>query len=186
MAYFFLDCFPYKKPLRDLDYSGPAFPGVEVSDFNKGKQIEIATAEPAHFEVFDKGEMPEFFILPTLVMRPDFAEALADFGIDNIQTFAAKLTDPDTGATWDYVLGNIKGLVDIFDQERSQIHSGSPPKTAMLFNTIVIDESAAHGFDILRPLHKTSSILISERLKNHLESYGAFSNTYFVPPEKYV
>ena len=181
MSYFFLDCFPYKKPLRDIDYTNPIIRDFKATDFNDGKRFDIGSNESARFELFDKGDMPEFFKVPTLVMRPDFAKALTDYGLDNIQMFPAVLKDPHTGEVFDYLLGNILTVIDVIDQQKSERHG----KTG-LYNKIVIDQSLAGKCPLFRPMHKSSSIMVTEELKNHLETYSQFSNTYYVTPEKYL
>ena len=70
-------------------------------------------------------------------MSHELFSALKECGVENIQTWPAKITNNKSGETLDYVLGNILSVVDIIDNEASEIAPNSPLRTAILYKKMV-------------------------------------------------
>ncbi len=157
----------------DSFYDGARIPGAEVE-------------EPIIVDLdYPEDVMPEFFATP-LLLRDDLLQDMLEFGIDNIDTYDCHLVDAKSGKIWtEYKLCNIIGLIDVFDMNASELHEDSPPDDALLFNEIVIDEKKAAGHHIFRPHGRMSEIMVSEALKQHLESKGKYPHMEFVLPENF-
>lgn len=186
MSYYFMQCVAWKVDLRELQ-PGRMVPELSAGAFRRGKRIAMNLPEPLHWNVIPaKGEMPAYFSSPALVVRRDFAEALKQCGVDNIDYYAIVLHDPETKETWDeYVIANVIGDVDAIDMAKSEIDPDSPPTTAVLFDNIVIDESKCRDFRMFRPRHKHSALLVSKEVKDSIEARG-FRHVAFVEPQEYA
>jgi len=188
VSYFFLDCFTRRgNTLRSVDNTDP-FPGITNRMLRKGKWLDVPEDAVAQF-YFDKepkGIIPEIFKLPTFLMTPEFFSALKECGVDNIQAWPAKITDQETGESYDYILGNILGIVDIIDNSASEVSPGSPPHTAVLYKTIVFDKDQPNNLHLFRPLNSRTSMVVSEQVRNHFEKLGAFPYISFHSPGNYA
>ena len=185
MSYYFMQIFYTNGPLKKLK-SGSLVPGMKPGAFTNGRKVELDNNEPIQLSTRanSEGPMPELFNLPAFIPNNDFITALEECGVDNIDYYDCVIHDQETGKTYDnYKLGNILGAVDIIDLEASEIDPDSPPKIAMLFDNIVFDESRAKDFDIFRPVNKLSSVVVSQKIRDHIESKGIFSNVRFMDPE---
>ena len=130
--------------------------------------------------------MPEFFEFP-LLLRDDLLKDILDFGVDNLDIYGCELIDRESGKVWsNYKVANIIGLVDVFDMHASELHPDSPSEEAYLFNEIVIDQSKADGHHIFRPYGRQSEMMVSEELKNYLESKEKYPHLHFVAPEDFA
>jgi hypothetical protein len=184
MAYYFMKCMSGGDNLRQLPQL-PAIDGLRAGAFNRGNKIEVPVPSPIDIDLMpeSKGNMPEFFHLPTFIMKQEFADALIHCGVDNIDYYPARIHDRKTGESWNYLLGNVIGVVDVIDVAASTVSPLSPPNTAMLFDEIVLDESRVYGLLLFRPKHKKSSILVSDVIKNYLESLKTFRYVRFIEPQ---
>jgi len=182
MAYWFMKETFSVEPLRELEWGLP-ISGLRGGELNRGKRIEIDVEEPVHFQLESgEGVMPELVTDQGILVTPALAQAFRDCGVDNIDYYDAIIHDSETGEAFTYLLGNVIGVVDIIDLGASKLDPASPPKTAMLFDEIVLDESKAHGLDLFRPLNKKSSLIVSSKVKDHIESLD-FPHVWFIAPE---
>jgi hypothetical protein len=183
MPYYFMYCVSLKVTLRELQPGSP-IPALKVGAFNRGQKIALEVPQPVHWNLDpDNGDMPVYFSAPALVVRREFADALKQCGVDNIDYYDVVLHDAKTGETWsDYLIANVIGDVDAIDMKASEIDPASPRTTAVLFDKIVIDESKCRGLKLFRPRHKPSSLLASKEVKDLIES-KKFAFVRFVEPE---
>jgi hypothetical protein len=186
MPYFFMQCVSWDEDLRALQ-PGRLVSELKAGAFNRGQKITIDIPQPLHWNLkSEDGEMPVYFSAPALVMRKDFADALKECGVDNIDYYNIVLHDTRTGGTWDsYVVANVIGDVDAIDMTKSEIDPASPPTIAVLFDKIVIDEAKCRGFKLFRPKHKHSALLASKEVKDYLEA-KKFKFVAFVEPEEFA
>ena len=130
--------------------------------------------------------MPEIFTSP-LLLREDLLEDILNLGVDNVDAYECHLIDRESGKVWkNYKLCNIIGLIDVFDIDASELHEDSPPEVAFLLNEIVIDENKTNGHHIFRPYGRMSQIMVSEELKNHLESIGKYKHLHYAAPQDFA
>lgn len=188
MDYFFLDCFTRKgNSFRTVDNTDP-FPGITTRMLRKGKVLDVPEDAIAQF-YFDKkplGIIPELFGSPTFLMTPKLFSALKECGVDNIQAWSAKINDLETGESFDYILGNIIGIVDIIDNSASDISPCSPTHTAMLYKKKVFNGNVSTNLHLFRPLNKRTAMVVSSNIRDHLEKSGMFPYISFHSPENYA
>ena len=188
MNYFFWDCFSRKgNTLRDIDNTDP-FPGITTRMLRKGIHLDVPESTVAEF-FFDetpKGIIPELFSFPAFLMTPALFSALKECGVDNIQSWPAKITDRETGETYDYILGNIIGIVDIIDNSASDIAPQSPTHIAVLYKKIAFKEDDPNTPHLFRPANKRTAMVVSEKVRTHLEKLGTFPHVSFHNPENYA
>lgn len=177
------DFYPGEPTLR---LEGGSWGGVDVGDFTNGVKLVSEPALPIAIETFGKGLLPPAFVVPALVVRKDFAEALRAVGVDNIDYYPAVLHDPGSAKQWDnYLVGNVLGLMDVIDMNKSVVEPDSPPGTAMLFETMVVDEGKCRGEKLFRLAQKPSRILVSEEVRDYILGRG-FRHVTFIPPEDFA
>ena len=186
MKYFFLWCMPDHADLRDIE-DGELGNGMKASDLDEGQKVAEKIVEPVKIKLEPgTGAMPEMFMDP-FVITDELLDAFRDCGVDNIDSYDAIIVDENTGQQWhNYKLCNLIGVVDIFDMDRSELHPDSPPEIAVLFEEIVIDSEKAKGHHMFRSSHMSSHIMVSEHVRDHIESKGVFKNLEFIEPEDYA
>lgn len=186
MPYFFMQCISWDEKLRRLSGDSPT-PELEEGAFTDGERIEKRLTKKLVWNLLPgRGEIPVFFKTPAFVVRKDFADALKEGGVDNIDYYELTLRDLETGQTWNtHLVANVIGVVDAIDMEASEVSSDSPPETAVLFDKIVISEQKCRGLKIFRPRHKQTSLLVSQELRDFIEARH-FKHVEFVDPEDYA
>ncbi|HEY7187849.1 MAG TPA: DUF1629 domain-containing protein [Vicinamibacterales bacterium] len=171
-----------------------SWPYIEDVTWNSGALITQAIPDPfpvslkpinpdaedhaPYLPAFLKGNGPLF--------RDDLVEAMRAFGVDNLQTFNAALTDPEDGQTHtNYKAVNIIGVIAAADMAQSEatVHAGGPI-IDVDFDSLVIDESKTRGFSIFRLAESTNALLVSERLRDYLVSRNFGDDIAFYDPKE--
>ncbi|MBN1501819.1 MAG: hypothetical protein JW982_16800 [Spirochaetes bacterium] len=188
MPYYFL----MRSPGGDYQLCDTDMPqqknGLKENRFIKGSKIKSEEImEPIIINLrYIEDVMPEFFMFP-LVFRDDLLADILEFGIENIDSYKCTLLDNISGKIWtEYKVCNIIGMLDVFDMNASKLFVDSPRDDAYLFDEIVINESKALNQHIFRPYGRPSDILISEELKNYLETKSKYINMQFVKPKNFA
>lgn len=187
--YSVLDRFGTKHPCRWIDNS-PYITGV---NFRFAERISAELPDPLEFTLKplnlnanDHGpEMPEYFEGSIPLFRDDLIESMTCGGVDNLDLYNVIIHDPDTGTDYtNYKAANIIGVVSAADMEKSNatIHPGGPI-IDVDFDGLVVDESRTGGALIFRLAESTSTILIHEKLRDHLLAEG-FTKLEFLNPEE--
>ncbi len=162
--------------------------GLYENDFIGGISLRDRAMElPIRIEIESKNAiMPGVFFFP-FTLREDLVADLLEFGLDNLEFYDAILVDDAMNKTWtNFKVCNVVGLVDVFDMQKSELHPDSPPDGAYLFNEIVINKDNAAGHHIFRPYGRESEVMVSEALKNYLESKGKYDFFKYIPPERFA
>jgi hypothetical protein len=113
--------------------------------------------------------MPDLIIeLPLLSQR--LIEVLKKAGVRNLDLYDAEVIDRERGKTHkNYKAANIIGRVSCADLEKSKYLPGHKPPL-MKFEKLFIDESRTMGQPLFRLAEDTLFILVSEQVKQALES----------------
>lgn len=101
-------------------------------------------------------------------------EALAEVGIDNLQTYRVKIVER-TGKAVEkkYYAVNILGVVSCANMSKSQFtDGGGTGMITMNFRQLVIDEAKTQGLLMFRLAESVSSVIVHEEVKKHLELKG--------------
>ncbi|WP_232371659.1 imm11 family protein [Leptospira ainazelensis] len=110
--------------------------------------------------------------LPGLVISGKFKNSLDSAGIKNIEYIPARIFDSHLKKNFeDYFVANIIGLVDCIDFQRSKLtmRAAFPDKIRNI-EELYIDESKLNDLPIFRLKRRITLVLISESLKQILES----------------
>ena len=190
MPYYFVLVESDKFKLRSIRMNQQP-DGTDDDMFDEGARIDRPVQEPVQLYLepiayVDYVNMPILGEVP-LVMTDELLKDLRDFGVDNIDAYSCVVNDTETGEQFtNYKLCNVIGLIDVFDMEASELHEDSPPEVAYLFNEIVIDEGKAKGHHLFRPYGRSTELMLSEALKEHLERDGKYPHLEFVAPEDFA
>jgi hypothetical protein len=162
--------------------------GLYESDFIDGLSLADRDMElPIRVDITSKNRnVPGMFYFP-FTLRDDLIADILEFGVNNLELYDAILVDEARNQTWDdFKVCNIIGLLDIFDLQKSELHENSPSDGPYLFNEIAINQNKSVGHHIFRPFGRQSQVMVSEALKNHLESKGKYDFLSFIPPEDFA
>jgi hypothetical protein len=157
---------------------------IDPDNWLKGKMIdsplENLTLDLSLQSEDDYGSLIMSF-LP--IFHSSFIQALTDFGIDTIQYTPVNLREQNSDEMiTSYSLANIIGLYDCLDKNKSKIDKG--PKGGVYISKFVIDESKTNGAKIFRMYDDPRLIIITEDLKDYLESLTGDLALYQVDIEK--
>ncbi len=162
--------------------------GLDDCDFIDGTSLsDREMTLPIHVEIDSKNRVVPGLLYYPFTLRIDLIADILEFGVNNLELYDAILVDEARNQTWDdFKVCNIIGLLDIFDLQKSELHENSPSDSPYLFNEIVIGENKAVEHHIFRPYGRQSKVMVSEALKNHLESKGKYDFLSFIPPEDFA
>ncbi len=120
------------------------------------------------------------------VMHNSLLEALRAAGVNNLELFPARITNPNTGEVHeDYQAFNVLGLVSAADLENSTLmnESDSPTLLDTDFDGLVIDEEKTMGFRLFRLAESCSAIVVSEEVKAAIEERSIPGIVFYGPGE---
>ncbi len=139
-----------------------------------GKPMPGATAVPLEYTMaVDKGldDDLEYVDEPPLMyaffphvnlMSTRLVQTLTGAGVDNLQLFPARITDPNTGATYDdYFAVNVIGLVECADMDESD---HAPLADLFFFHELVIKPEKTLGLPLFRLAESPIDIIVNERV----------------------
>lgn len=145
------------------------------------------TLKPQSAWASDHGpHMPSFLEAAAPLFRDDLIAALLECGVDNLETYAVAIADPDNGNVYThYKAVNVLGLVAAADMRRSNatINGNGPPIIDVDFDGLVIDEKKAYDLLFFRLAESTNAIIVHERVRDCLLKKG-FTDLAFHKTEK--
>jgi hypothetical protein len=139
--------------------------------FLSGAVISQPLASPLTFRVdtTSKTPPPDYTRFKAPVMSKRLLEKLSALGIDNLQTFPARLENPQTGEAWDgYHAVNVVGLVSCLAVAESKATPGLPPLYDFDLSDLTVDDARSGGALMFRLAESPSVILIDERLGDEI------------------
>lgn len=105
---------------------------------------------------------------PPMISRR-LARVLKMAGVDNLQLFDLRVSDPDRGVVYeDYMAVNIVGAVSCADLDASQYRRGDAPR--INFTKLVIDERRARGLHMFRLAESLKFVLVSQCVRDAIVS----------------
>ncbi|EMO70807.1 hypothetical protein LEP1GSC120_2183 [Leptospira santarosai str. 200702252] len=110
--------------------------------------------------------------LPGLLISKKFKSVLESAGVKNVEYIPATIFDSHLKISFaDYFIANIIGLVDCIDFKRSKLtmRAAFPDKIRDI-DKLYIDESKTNNLPIFRLARRMTLILISDSLRDILES----------------
>lgn len=157
---------------------------IEPRDWLKGEMI---TSPPENLtldlSLKSKQNYGSIILSSLTIFHYLFEQALTDFGIDTIQYIPVNLREQNSDEIiTSYSVANIIGLYDCLDKNKSKVRKGR--KGGLIIDSIVIDESKTNGAKIFRMYDDPRLIIITEDLKNYLESLTGDLELYDVDFEK--
>lgn len=106
-----------------------------------------------------------------LLMSPRMISTLAAAGIDNIQYFDCQVRDASSGQELPYKVANVLGVVKALDVEASDCEVDDDGFVET-FYSMKIDPTKAHELNLFRLFENLVMVIVSERIKNALETAG--------------
>lgn len=156
-----------------------------------GHKLRITVPTPLEYEL-DPDLGPECKIKAMYgnksipVMRNDLIRVLISAGVNNLELFPARITNPNTGVVYDdYHAFNIIGLVAAADFDESTLMDPDSEPTILDtdFESLVIDENKTHGFHLFRLAESCNAICVSEKIKNAVVKSGIPGMVFYGPGE---
>ena len=162
---------------------------VEPSDWLKGERI----ASPPEnlrldFSLISEDDYGSLILSFLPMFHSSFVQALTDFGIDTIQYTPVVLRQQESDEIrTSYSLANIVALYDCMDKNKSKIDTLDSNR-GFYIKSLVIDERKTNGAKIFRMQDDPRLIIVTEDLKDYLESLTDDLELYhvsFVKTEEY-
>lgn len=129
---------------------------------------------------------PSYLRAAAPLFHDDLIAALHACGVDNLETHAVALFDPDNQQVYtDYKAVNIIGLLRAVDMSNSNatVHPNGPALIDVDFDGFVIDENKTYGQLLFRLAESTNGIIVHEKVRDFLLQRGftdlAFYDTEF-------
>lgn len=177
------------KPRRWID-DEPFITGVS---FLRGTMITKAVPTPLEYtlkHLNSSAENQSPYLPATLgtripLFRNDLVTSLMDCGVNNLDLYDSVIKDPDNGQLITaYKAVNIIGLISAADMSKSSatIHGG----TALIdvdFDTLSVDTTKAQGALMFRLAESITTVLVHQRVRNHLISCGFDDLAFYEPGE---
>jgi hypothetical protein len=151
---------------------------VDGANWYEGAQFTVPIPQPIRLSLDPSvpGELPLFFSFTIPLMHDKLILALRDAGVDNLDLFDAVVTHEPSGHQYhEYKAVNVIGVVAAADLSASDYESYQPtPLISVNFNSLVIDESKAHGLLMFRLAECVSAIVIHQKVKDLLDERDLF------------
>lgn len=147
--------------LADLD----VIPDFDIP-WTMGVYWEDPISQPIKLNIDpDSGtDMPDAFFVGIPLFSERLLNLLNSWGVDNIQTYDALLTDARNNHVYNnYKAVNIVGMVSCANLEKSKYIEGSGPPL-MYFEHLIIDEGKISGSLMIRLAESASVILVTEKI----------------------
>ncbi len=114
------------------------------------------------------------------LMSKRLVKALLSVGVDNLQTFPAKIVDQETGKSYNELLVvNVIGLVSCAVDEASQ---SSPLADVKYYFKLIIDPARAGNLKMFRLAESRIDVIVSEEVATRVRK-GRFKGVVLEPVE---
>jgi hypothetical protein len=176
------------KPRRWMDEE-PFLRGIS---FWKGARIDSPVPEPLQYKLKrlrrDADDhapfMPSTLGTRIPLFRDDLIASLRACGVDNLDLYAATVSDPEDGTVHEnYKAVNILGLVAVADLQASRYVTHGAPVADVDFDALVVDESKARGLLMFRLAESVNAVLVHEKVKDRLTQAGFDDLAFNIPAE---
>lgn len=168
-------------------------PFVEGVSFISGARITRTVPQPLEFtlkRINPAAEDHSAYLPATLgyeipLLRADLIAALGECGVVNLDLYAAVISAPEMQEPiTTYQAVNIVGILPVADMQKSSmtIH-GSAPLTEVAFDELVVDPAQARGLLMFRLAQARGTVLVHEKVRDHLLSRG-FDDLAFHEPSR--
>jgi hypothetical protein len=126
---------------------------------------------------------PELTWNPLPLMSRRLVAALQSSGINNLQTYQTRLTNPQGQTPVDYYLAvNIVGLVAAADLGESLTDpNGTDTLLSVDFQSLTVDPMKSRDALIFRLAENVSAVLVHERVREFVEEAGITTLTWYEP-----
>lgn len=115
-----------------------------------------------NLEYVDEAPLIYAFFPHVNLMSTRLVQTLTHAGVDNLQLFPARITDPNTGTVYDdYFAVNVIGLVECADMDQSE---HMPLADLHFFLELVIEPEKTLGLPLFRLAESPIDIIVHERV----------------------
>ena len=130
---------------------------------------------------------PALTWVPIPLMKRSLVTALRAAGVENLQTYPTRLTNPQGNppAPEDlYLAVNIVGKVSAADLKASEVSPGNKDEIISVdFDSLAVDAGKAHDMGMFRLAENISAVLVHQRIREAIEAAGIEDLTWFKPEE---
>jgi hypothetical protein len=127
----------------------------------------------------------DLWLTPITIMSKRVHEALLKAGVDNLDTYAVELHDPEDGKVYeDFVAFNVVGKIAAADAAKTKFAPGSPQRMISAdIDSLGIDAKRTHGALMFRLAESVNAIIVHESVKNVIEAAGIDTLTFLEPED---
>jgi len=130
--------------------------------------MEVDKILDDNLEEVDQPPIMYAFFPHVNLMSTRLVQTLASAGVDNLEIFPARITDPNTGAVYDdYCAVNVVGLVECADMGKSE---HTPLADVYTFRELVIVPEKTMGLPLFRLAESPIDIIVNEQVANAIRN----------------
>lgn len=151
------------------EYGITDYPRLEGVSFTVGQKIHQELTCPLLFPTDTTAENPppDYTQRVIPVMSDRLLNTLREAGVDNLQSFEARLENPSTGESWaGFNAVNIIGTIECADLSQSEYRELGGD--LLSFSWLVIDPKRANGALFFRLAESPSTIIVHRRVGDYL------------------
>jgi len=161
----------------------------EEEDISLGDGVRVGRAIPPVTVVRDEdaqGVLPDNLTVPRamgLVFSSRLRAVLTAVGVDNIDYYPCRITNPADGTTSeDYMLANVIGKVECIDLAQSDLEMHPMlPNAIQFINTLVLNEEAIGDALIFRLADFLPIVVVHEKVKEAVAAAGVTGVRFYEP-----
>lgn len=184
-TFLMMECYP------DSDHAViDEYPDLErpYNIWIRGTPFGPVVPEPLEFEIFSAEQEPLLPYYDAIVplMREDLLKALAEAGVDNLETYQALIHFRSIGLEiTNYRAVNIIGIVDAIDRGGSELTSvglkDDALGTVMADSLVIAEDRIPSGLLLFRPLGLSSAVVVHRSVAKFI-SEKPFPEIEFIDP----
>ncbi|NOK21586.1 imm11 family protein [Corallococcus carmarthensis] len=127
----------------------------------------------------------ELWLTPITVMSKRLHEVLLRAGVDNLDTYAVELTDPEDGTVYrDFVAFNLVGKVAAADAGKTRFAAGGKERTGSAdIDSLAVDLDKTRGALMFRLAESVNAIVVHASVKDAIEAAGISTLTFLEPED---
>jgi len=133
----------------------------------------------------DDWVLGDLWLTPITVMSSRLHEVLVQAGVDNLDTYAVELHDPEDGTVYkDFVAFNLVGKIAAADAGKTQFFAGSRERMISAdIDSLAVDGDKARGALMFRLAESVNAVIVHESVKNAIEGAGIDTLTFIEPED---
>lgn len=132
----------------------------------------------------DDWVLGDLWLTPICVMSKRLHDVLIHAGVDNLDTYAVELHDPENDEVYkDFVAFNLIGKIAAADANKTVFANNSPKIISADIDSLSIDQTKTQNALMFRLSESVNTILVHEIIVNAIQAAGIDTLTFIEPED---